>query len=159
MHSCLSKRKQCEKVGTTLNDWRCVSSGAPQGSIIGPVLINVFLIDLILCIGKSQVCNFADDHTLYDAGENIGDVATCLEVDMENVLKWFDSNRMLANPDKFQVMFLGLPQNSNIEIDNLVLVPRDNMKLLGINIDSELKFTDRVKALCIKMSRKVIAFS
>ena len=58
-------------------------------------------------------------------------------------------------------MFLGLPKNSNIciEIDDLVLVPNDKVKLLGISIDSELKFTDHVKSLCTKMGRKVTAFS
>ena len=85
----------------------------------------------------------------YASGENIGDVATCLEVDIEIVLKWFDSNRMVANPEKFQVIFLGLPKTANIciEIDDLVLVPKVNVKLLGITIDSELKFTDHVKSL------------
>ena len=104
-----------------------VSSGVPQGSILGPLLFNIFLNDLILCIEKSQICNFADDNTLYASGETIGDVATCLEVDMENILQWFDSNRMVANLDKFQLMSLGLPENSNIcfEIDDLVLVPKD----------------------------------
>ena len=60
------------------------------------------------------MCNFADDNIL-------GDVATCLEVDTENVLKWFDSNRMVGNPDEFQVMFLGLPKNCNIETLNLMI--------------------------------------
>ena len=56
---------------------------------------------------------------------------------------------------------MGYQKNSNIciEIGDLVLVPKDNEKLLGINIDSELKFTDHVKSLCTEMSRKVIAFS
>ena len=68
---------------------------------------------------------------------------------------------MVANPEKFQVMFLGLPKIANIciEIDDLVLVPNDSVKLLGITIDSELKFTDHVKSLCAKTSRKVTAFS
>ena len=103
----------------------------------------------------------ADDNTLYASGESIGDVVTCLEVDMENVPKWFDSNRMVATPDKFPVMFPGLPKESNIciEIDDLVLVPKDNVKLLGINIDSELKYTDHVKSLSIEMSRKETSFS
>ena len=59
------------------------------------------------------------------------------------------------------MMFLGLPKGRNkfIEIDDLVLVPKDNVKLLGITIDSELKFTDHIKSLCVKMSTKVIAFS
>ena len=49
----------------------------------------------------------------------------------------------MANPDKFQVMFLALPKNSNIciEIDYLVLVPKGNVKLLDIGIDPELTFT------------------
>ena len=68
---------------------------------------------------------------------------------------------MVANPEKFQVMFLGRPKTANIciEIDDLVLVPKDNVKLLGITIDSELKFTDHVKSLFAKTSRKVTAFS
>ena len=137
LHSYLSNRKQRVKIDTTFS----VLLGVPQGSILGPLLFNIFLNDLILRIEKSQIYNFADGNTLYASGKNIGDVATCLEVDMENILKWFDSNRMVANPDKFQVMFLGLPKNSNIciEVDDLVLVPKDNVKLFGINIDSELK--------------------
>ena len=50
---------------------------------------------------------------LYERLRNLllGDVATCLKVDMENVLKWFHSNRMVTNPDKFQVIFIGLPKS------------------------------------------------
>ena len=161
LHSYLSYRKQRVKIGSTFSDWHYISSGVPQGSILGPLLFNIYINDLLLCIEKSGICNFADDNTLYASGENIGDVATCLEVDIENVLKWFDWNQMVANPEKFQVMFLGLPKSANIciEIDDLVLVPKDNVKLLGITIDSELKFTDHVKSLCTKTSRKVTAFS
>ena len=161
LHSYLSYRKQRVKIGSTFSDWHYISSGVPQGSILGPLLFNIYINDLLLCIEKSRICNFADDNTLYASGANIGDVATCLKVDIENVLKWFDWNQMVANPEKFQVMFLGLPKSANIciEIDDLVLVPKDNVKLLGITIDSELKFTDHVKSLCTKTSRKVTAFS
>ena len=161
LHSYLSYRKQSVKHGSTFSDRHYISSGVPQGSILGPLLFNIYINDLLLCIEKSGICNFADDNKLYASGENIGDVATCLEVNIENALKWFDSNRMVANPEKFQIMFLGLPKTANIciEIDDLVLVPKGNVKLLGITIDSELKFTDHVKSLCAKTSRKVTAFS
>ena len=70
------------------------------------------------------------------------------------VEQWFDLNCMVANPGKFQVMFLGLSKSANIciEIDDLVLTPKDNVELLGITINSELKFTDHVKSLCAKTS-------
>ena len=101
-HSYLSYGQQRVKIGTTFSEWRYISSGVPQGSILGPLLFNIFVNDLIFCIEKSEVCSFADDNTLYACGEDIRDVATCLEVDMENVIKWFDSNCMVANPDNFR---------------------------------------------------------
>ena len=52
---------------------------------------------------------------------------------------------MVANPDKAQVMFLGLPKSDNICIEIDDLFPKDNVKLLGITIDSELKFADHIK--------------
>ena len=100
--SYLSNRKQRVKIGSTFSDWHYISSGVPQGSILGPLLFNVYINDLLLCIEKSGICSFADDDTLYASGDNIGDVATCLEVDIENVLKWFDSNRMVANLKNFK---------------------------------------------------------
>ena len=59
------------------------------------------------------------------------------------------------------MVFLRRPNTVNIciEIDDLILVPNDNVKLLGISIDSELKFADHVKPMCAKTSRKVTAFS
>ena len=132
------------KINSTYSNWHCISAGVPQGSILGPLLFIVFINDLILCIEMSQICNFADDNTLYASGENIGDVATCLEVDIENVLQWFDSNRIAANPRKFQVMFLGLPKSVTIyiKIDGLVLVLTNNLKCFA---DSEL---------CVEHARK-----
>ena len=78
-----------------------------------------------------------------------------------NVQKWFDSNPIVANLENFQVIFLGLPKSNNIciEIDDLVLVPKDNTKNLRITIDSKLKFADHVKSMYLKISRKVTAFS
>ena len=63
---------------------------------------------------------------------------------------------MAANPGKFQVMFLGLKEKPTfiLEVNDKVTV-----KLLGVTIDSQLKFDNYVKALCQKANRKVNAFS
>ena len=58
-------------------------------------------------------------------------------------------------------MFLGLNINQKlcIEIDDLVIKPINSVKLVGITIDSKLKFTDHVKSICTKANKKVGAFS
>ena len=68
---------------------------------------------------------------------------------------------MVANPSKFQIIFLGLhqPHKVFLEINNQIVPSSDTVKLLGIDIDSKLSFDNYVKAVCAKASRKVSAFS
>ena len=84
-----------------------------------------------------------------------------LEIDIYNTLKWFDSNSMVANPSKFQVMFLGLKKDQHLalEINGDVITNSREVKLLGVTLDSQLNFKSHTKALCVKANRKVSAFS
>ena len=68
---------------------------------------------------------------------------------------------MAANPGKFQVMFLGMREQPKLalEINNITIPLTDRVKLLGVTIDSQLKFDDHIKALCQTANRKVSAFS
>ena len=68
---------------------------------------------------------------------------------------------MVANPSKFQVMFMGLRNDCRIctEIDKMVIITVDKVKLLGVIIDSKLKFGEHVKSLCLKANRNVSTLS
>ena len=68
---------------------------------------------------------------------------------------------MAANPGKFQAMFLGMREQPKLtlEINNITIPLTDRVKLLGVTIDSQLKFDDHIKALCQTANRKVSAFS
>ena len=80
---------------------------------------------------------------------------------MQKTLVWFESNMMVANPSKFQFMFMGLGHDYKLcmEIDDMVITTVQQVKLLGVVIDSKLKFDDHVKSLCLKANRNVSALS
>ena len=55
---------------------------------------------------NSEISNFADDNTLYSCGKDLNEIVTNLEIDLGRWFKWFAENGMVANPKKFQLMFL-----------------------------------------------------
>ena len=100
-------RKQRMKTGSAYSDWANVIRGIPQSSKLGPLLFNIFINDISLIVEKSDICNFADDNTLYFHGSNLPLILSNLEHDMSNLLYWFKSNSLKANPETFQFMMLG----------------------------------------------------
>ena len=87
---------------------------------------------------KENICNFADDNTIYSCNINLQTLLKDLKYDMQNILKWFKVNSTKPNPKKFQFMILGkiTRQSIILNINNIKTRESSNVVLLGLTIDN-----------------------
>ena len=100
VHSYLSNRKQRTKINNTYSSWEEILFGVPQGSILGPILFNIFLNDLFLVVKGTDFASYADDNTIYDIGESINDVIASLQDSSEKLFQCFSDNQLKGNTGK-----------------------------------------------------------
>ena len=110
----LTNRLQRVKIAATFSSYLEIPRNVPKGSILGPILFNLFINDLMFFIKKTEVCNFADDATIYSCSLNYEEARQKLSNDTHIVPNWFRINSMVANPGKFQIIFLRSSINNNI---------------------------------------------
>ena len=67
---------------------------------MGVLLFNVFINDLFLLVEETEICNYADDTTIYVCGHELEHLVSGLETDAQKLSKWFLDNCMKLNPDK-----------------------------------------------------------
>ena len=97
MENYLAGRFQGTKVGNSYSSKSEIRAAVPQGSILGPLLLNFFLNDLFLYPEETFVSNYADDNTLYSTGNTIESVKKALSNDFRIIENWFYENLMVLN--------------------------------------------------------------
>ena len=74
IYSYLKRRKQEVKINDTESLFRILLSRVPQGSILGPILFNIFINDLLVIINEAKLANFADDNAIYAAKRDLSEL-------------------------------------------------------------------------------------
>ena len=157
--SYLCDRKQRVKIFDSVSDWATINRGVPQGSVLGPLLFNIFLNDLFYTDISACIANYADDNHLCDSHTSLEALKLSLSVDTEKTLHWYDNNGLNANPDKFQCVVMNrngaLP--ISISVQDSAINSTDEINVLGVLLDAKLNFKPYVTLICKRASRQINA--
>ena len=158
--SYLSNRSQIVKIENVQSEKANITSGVPQGSILGPLLFLLYVNDLPLCL-SSDTDMYADDTTIHTTDVKLDCVQSKLQSDLYKVNRWCKINNMAINPKKTTCMILCTKQkhtNSKVltlKIGNAEIENVTSQKLLGVYIDNCLTWKTHIDKTCNKLSSKL----
>ena len=159
--SYLSSRKQCIVSENIHSKTENVTSGVPQGSVLGPILFILFINDLPLFIENANTDMFADDTTVHTANKHLNNLKLDLQESAYSFDKWCKLNNMFINTNKTSTMILGSKYKTNtsdaiqISIENDTLALTEHQKLLGVHLDQNLTYDIEVDEICKSVSKKI----
>ena len=151
-YSYLSSRYQVVRINTTLSDRLPVASGVPQGSILGPLLFNIYVNDLPLVPEHCAPQCYVDDTKLLMSFrlQDQSSVMDKMNKDLLKIRNWCFDNQLLLNPDKTKLIIFGSRQMATkvedfrLSLLGKELVPVKVVKDLGIILDSNLTYNEHI---------------
>ena len=96
----LSDRKQFIEIGDSKSSHKYMTTGVPQGSIIGPILFLICNNDIKNCMNKLSILSYADDTTVYLSGPDTNEMIDTMNTELKKLYDWLCANRLSLNIKK-----------------------------------------------------------
>ena len=153
----MENRWQRVKINNEFSEWFELDLGVPQGSVLGPLLFNIYLNDL-LWFTDCEICNFADDITLFVCCKDKAEMKNKLEKKADIAIQWFKTNYFKLNTDKCKLIVGGhTSQPISVRVGTSIIKEEPFVNLLGITIDNKLDFNSYISKL-VKKAKLIILF-
>ena len=144
-----------------MSEWKNITAGVPQGSVLGPLLFLVYINDLTDDI-SCHMRLFADDSSLFTRVEGIDETHVKIVKDLQTITNWAHQWKMVFNPDvtkqAIEVIFSvkkKKPEHLNLLFNHIPVSREDHTKHLGVYLDSGLSFSKHVREAVMKATKGV----
>ena len=131
-----------------------ISCGVPQGSILGPLLFLLYIIDL-----ANFTILYADDTNIFITGTNINELIFTLNQELKHLVKWLEANKLFFNTDETHFMIFSLKKSVTVEseilLNNTAIKQVPCTKFLGVYINSKLSWKDHIVYVKNKISKGI----
>jgi hypothetical protein len=173
LSSYLTGRKQFVQINDKISQEVDTSFGVPQGSILGPVLFNLYINDLSDGLNQVTSHQYADDTSLYTHGKR-AEIDRCqnqLQSAMDHMSSWSNECNLTWNPEKTKVMLFSTPQlarthtlsehSVNLTTNGQTLERVSSIRLLGNELEENLKWNKEINSKihscygCLSVLRKL----
>ena len=141
------------KINSSFNEWSELIQGVPQGSVLEPILFNIYLNDLFYTLNDVDICNNADDTTPNLCDSALKVVLEKREKSCQLAIKWFSHNYVKLNAEKCEFLITGHRlEHLWLNVGETQVWEKSPVKFLGITIDNELKFDDHITKIYSKLT-------
>ena len=160
MRSFLTNRKQCTSINGYDSTPQDITDGVPQGSVLGPLLLILFINDLHTSVKSSKVHHFGDHINLLFINKSLKMINKLINQDLVLLVQWLRANKISSNASKTELVIFRPKQNAitknlNFRISCKKIKLSRTVKYLGVILNENLLWQDHLNTLIPKQGCRI----